>query len=198
MAGTSAANGCRDRGGRLRHGGMRTLARWRWLVVPVLVLPIGWLLFTGLGRDPRLIPSPLVGKPLPALSGTTIDGQPWTSAALAGKPALINIWAHWCATCVDEHPLLLDAAREFAGKLQIIGVLDRSPADKAKAFLARYGDGGWPDIEDESGRILISLGVTGPPETFFVDEKGIVRYRHVGPLTAEVLSEQLAALGLHP
>jgi cytochrome c biogenesis protein CcmG/thiol:disulfide interchange protein DsbE len=172
--------------------------RWRWLAVPILVLPIGWLLFTGLGRDPRLISSPLLGKPLPALTGTTLDGTPWSSATLAGKPALINVWASWCRPCVAEHPLLLDAARQHAGELQVVGVLYQDTADGAAAFLAHYGDGGWPDVDDASGRIAVSLGVTGPPETFFVDADGVVRYRHVGPLSPEVLSEQLAALGLRP
>lgn len=177
---------------------MNHLGAWRWLAVPILVLPLGWLLFTGLGRDPRTIPSPLVGKPLPALSGTTLDGKPWDSASLAGKPALINIWAHWCTPCIDEHPLLLDAARQHAGELQIIGVLYQSTPADARAFLARWGDGGWPDIDDPSGRLAVSLGATGPPETFFVDAQGIVRYRHVGPLTSEVLAEQLRALGFEP
>lgn len=177
---------------------MSGAGRWRWLAVPILVLPIGWLLFTGLGRDPRLIPSPLLGKPLPALTGTTLDGTPWSSATLAGKPALINVWASWCRPCVAEHPLLLDAARQHAGELQVVGVLYQDTADGAAAFLAHYGDGGWPDVDDASGRIAVSLGVTGPPETFFVDPNGVVRYRHVGPLSPEVLSEQLAALGLRP
>lgn len=177
---------------------MSGAGRWRWLAVPILVLPIGWLLFTGLGRDPRLIPSPLLGKPLPALTGTTLDGTPWSSATLAGKPALINVWASWCRPCVAEHPLLLDAARQHAGELQVVGVLYQDTADGAAAFLAHYGDGGWPDVDDASGRIAVSLGVTGPPETFFVDANGVVRYRHVGPLSPEVLSEQLAALGLRP
>lgn len=166
--------------------------------MPILVLPIGWLLFTGLGRDPRLIPSPLLGKPLPALTGTTLDGTPWSSATLVGKPALINVWASWCRPCVAEHPLLLDAARQHAGELQVVGVLYQDTADGAAAFLAHYGDGGWPDVDDASGRIAVSLGVTGPPETFFIDADGVVRYRHVGPLSPEVLSEQLATLGLQP
>jgi cytochrome c biogenesis protein CcmG/thiol:disulfide interchange protein DsbE len=177
---------------------MSHLGAWRWLVVPLLVVPIGWLLFSGLGRDPRVIPSPLVGKPLPSLSGKTIDGEAWDSASLGGKPALINIWAHWCTPCVDEHPLLLDAARQHAGELQIVGILDRSSPGEAKAWLSRYGDGGWPDIDDPSGRLGVALGAIGPPETFFVDAQGIVRYRWVGPLTSDVLGEQLRALGLEP
>jgi len=170
--------------------------RWRFLLVPLLVVPIGWLLFTGLGRDPRLIPSPLVGRPLPAFSGTTLQGEAFSSASLEGKPAIINVWASWCSPCVTEHPLLLDAARQHADELQLVGVVYQDTADAAHAFLARYGDGAWPDVADPSGRIAIELGVTGPPETFFVDAHGVVRYRQVGPLTAEVMAEQLAALGI--
>jgi cytochrome c biogenesis protein CcmG/thiol:disulfide interchange protein DsbE len=171
---------------------------WRWLVVPLLVLPISWLLFTGLGRDPRTIPSPLIGKPLPAISGTTLDNASWDSASLAGKPAMINVWASWCAPCVTEHPLLLDIARRHAGQLQLVGVLYQDTRDGADAFKAHYGDGGWPDVDDASGRVAVSLGVTGPPETFFVDAAGIVRYHQVGPLTPEVLAQQLPAIGISP
>ena len=171
---------------------------WRWLLVPLLAVPLGWVLFTGLGRDPRLIPSPLVGHTLPSLTGTTLEDEPFTSATLAGRPALINVWASWCAPCVAEHPLLLDAARRHADELQLVGVVYQDTADAALAFLAEHGDGGWPDVADPSGRIALELGVTGPPETFFVDAAGVVRYRHVGPLTAEVLDEQLAALGIGP
>jgi cytochrome c biogenesis protein CcmG/thiol:disulfide interchange protein DsbE len=173
--------------------------RWRFVVVPLLVLPIGWLLFTGLGRDPRLIPSPLVGRQLPTISGTTVDGKAFSSASLAGRPAIINVWASWCVpACVTEHPLLLDVASHHAGELQLVGVVYNDTLDDARAFLARYGDGGWPDVVDESGRIAIDLGVTGPPETFFVDARGVVRYRQVGPLTSEIIAEQLAALGIDP
>lgn len=171
---------------------------WRFLVVPLLVVPVGWLLFTGLGRDPRLIPSPLIGQPLPAISGTTLDGDTFSSASLLGKPALINVWASWCTPCETEHPLLLDAARQHAGELQLVGVVYEDTTDAAHDFLARFGDGSWPDVDDPSGRIALDLGVTGPPETFFVDALGVVRYRHVGPLTSEVLAEQLAAIGIGP
>jgi cytochrome c biogenesis protein CcmG/thiol:disulfide interchange protein DsbE len=169
---------------------------WRWLVVPLLALPIGWLLLTGLGRDPRLVPSPLVGRPLPAMAGTTLEGEAFSSASLAGKPALINVWASWCAPCVAEHPLLLDTARRFGDRLQLLGLVYQDTTDAARDFLAEHGDGGWPDVADPSGRLAVALGVTGPPETFFVDADGVIRYRHVGPLSAEVLAEQLAALGI--
>lgn len=172
--------------------------RRRWLVVPLLVLPLGWLLFTGLGRDPRLIPSPLIGQPLPAITGTTLAGETFSSASLGGRPAVINVWASWCAPCVTEHPLLLDLARDHAGDLQLVGVVYQDTVESARAFVDRLGNGGWPDVNDASGRIAIDLGVVGPPETYFVDAQGIVRYRHIGPLSAQVLAEQLSTLGLAP
>jgi cytochrome c biogenesis protein CcmG/thiol:disulfide interchange protein DsbE len=175
---------------------MSGMGRWRWLLVPALVVPVGWVLFAGIGKDPREIPSPLVGRPLPAFSAPTLEGGSFTTDDLAGRPALINVWASWCAPCVEEHPLLLRAAADHAGALQLVGIVYQDSTDTALAFLARYGDGGWPDVLDGEGRIAVELGVTGPPETFFVDASGIIRYRHVGPLTTEVLDEQLAAIGL--
>ena len=178
------------------------LPRWtlaRWLAVPLVVLPLGWLLFTGLGRDPREIPSPLIGHPLPSFTATTLEGTTFSSAQLAGRPAIVNVWASWCIpSCVNEHPVLLDTASRHPSDLFMVGIVYQDTPDGALGFLARYGDGGWPNLLDSSGRISVDLGVTGPPETFFVDAHGIVRARHVGPLTAEVMAAELTALGLVP
>jgi cytochrome c biogenesis protein CcmG/thiol:disulfide interchange protein DsbE len=171
----------------------------RWLLVPLVVVPLAWLLFTGLGRDPRLIPSPLVGKPMPAFAGTTLEGDRFSSADLAGKPAIVNFWASYCIpSCVDEHPVLLDLATRHAGDLQMVGVLVADTPEGARGFLARYGQVDWPNVLNPDGTISIDYGVTGPPETFFVDARGIVVARHVGPLTSAVVAQQLAALGLAP
>jgi cytochrome c biogenesis protein CcmG/thiol:disulfide interchange protein DsbE len=174
----------------------RRVGLLRWVMVPLLVLPVSWLLFTGLGRDLDEIPSPLIGKPLPAFTATTLAGETFFSASLAGRAAIVNVWASWCNPCIDEHPLLLAAAQAYRGELSVLGLVYQDSPDGARAFLARHGDGGWPDLLDPSGRIAIDLGVTGPPETFFVDAAGIVRYRHIGPLNQQVLAEQLAVLGL--
>jgi len=169
----------------------------RWLVVPVVVVPLGWLLFVGLGRDPRDIPSPLVGKALPAIEAITLQGDAWSSTDLAGKPAVINFWASYCIpSCVDEHPFLVKLQARHADHLVLIGVLYQDTPDGARGFLARFGDGGWPTLLDPSGRIAVDLGVTGPPETFFVDDHGIVRARHVGPLNAQSLAAGLASIGI--
>jgi cytochrome c biogenesis protein CcmG/thiol:disulfide interchange protein DsbE len=171
----------------------------RWLIVPLVVVPLGWLLFTGLGRDPRSIPSPLIGKPMPAFAGETLDGDRFSSADLGGKPAIVNFWASYCIpSCVDEHPVLLDLASRHGDDLQMVGVLVSDTADGAQGFLARYGEVSWPTVLNGDGQISIDYGVTGPPETFFVDAQGIVVARHVGPLTAAVVARELAALGLAP
>jgi cytochrome c biogenesis protein CcmG/thiol:disulfide interchange protein DsbE len=78
----------------------------------------------------------------------------------------------------------------------VVGVVYNDSAENARAFLERLGQGGWPDVLDPEGAVALDLGVTGPPETFFVDGQGIVRYRHLGPLSAALLDEQLAALGI--
>lgn len=171
----------------------------RWLLLPLVLLPLGWLLFTGLGRDPRLIPSPLVGRPMPAFVGTTLEGDTFSSADLAGKPAIVNFWASYCIpACVDEHPVLLDLAARHGGELQMVGVLVNDTPDGARGFLARYGQVSWPSLLNADGGISIDYGVTGPPETFFIDSQGIVVARHVGPLTSAVVARELVALGLTP
>lgn len=169
----------------------------RWLALPLVLVPLGWLLFTGLGRDPREIPSPLIGHPLPSFSATTLDGETFSSTSLAGRPAIVNVWASWCPPCVDEHPVLLDTAARHADDLTMVGILYQDTAEGARDFLGRYGEGGWANLLD-SGQIAIELGVTGPPETFFVDADGIVRARHVGPLTQAEMNAELTALGIAP
>lgn len=174
-----------------------TLRSLRWLALPLVLVPLGWLLFTGLGRDPRQIPSPLIGHPLPTFSATTLDGETFKSASLAGRPAIVNVWASWCPPCVDEHSVLLELAAQRGGIPSIVGILYQDTADGARGFLARYGEAGWPNLLDD-GRIAIDLGVTGPPETFFVDARGIVRGHVIGPLTKAEVRRQLAALEAAP
>jgi cytochrome c biogenesis protein CcmG/thiol:disulfide interchange protein DsbE len=171
----------------------------RWLLVPLLAIPLGWVLFTGLGRDPAEIPSPLIGKPMPSFVLTTLDGQPLRADDLIGRPAVINFWASWCIpACVDEHPVLMDLGARDADQVQLVGILyDDTPQD-ALEFLVRYGDGGWPQLDDPSGLVALAFGVLGPPETFFVDADGVVRAKHYGPLTDEAMARNLALIGVAP
>ena len=171
----------------------------RWLLVPLLAIPIGWVLFSGLGRDPSEIPSPLVGQPMPGFSLTTLDGRTLSSADLNGAPVVVNFWASWCIpACVEEHPVLMDLAARYGDQVLIVGILyDDTPQD-ALEFLVRYGDGGWPQLDDPSGTVGLAFGVLGPPETFFVDATGIVRAKHYGPLTEATMAQNLALIGVGP
>jgi cytochrome c biogenesis protein CcmG/thiol:disulfide interchange protein DsbE len=143
------------------------------------------------------VASPLIGRVAPAWSLTTLDGEPLASADLAGQPYILNFWASWCVpACVDEHPVLAAAHDRYGREVAIVGVLYQDEAADAESFLARYGDPGYAHVIDEAGRLAIEFGVTGPPETFFVDADGIVRARQWGPLTDALLAQHMATI--HP
>jgi len=169
----------------------------RWALVPVLVVPLGWLLFQGLGRDPRALPSPLIGRPAPAFELVSIDGRTVDSAALRGRVVIVNFWASWCFECIAEHRVLLEAHERYGADLVIIGVLYQDRVDDALGFLAKYGNGGWPNLIDPDGALAIDFGVTGVPESYFIDAAGIVRYKQYGALTRAVLDAQLPTLLSH-
>lgn len=171
------------------------MRRLRWLIVPAVVLPLGWLLFSGFGRDPREIASPLIGGPAPSWTVATLDGGSLSSDELAGRPYVVNFWASWCIpACVDEHPVLAQAHADDG--VTIVGVLYQDTADAARAFLARYGDSGYRHLLDTDGALAIEFGVTGPPESYFVDADGIVRAKQFGPLTPELMAQRLATIGV--
>ena len=170
---------------------MRTL---RWLLVPLVVLPVAWLLFQGFGRDPRSVPSALVGRAAPAWELPTLDGGTLTSSELDGRPYVVNFWASWCIpACVDEHPVLAAAYEAHGDELVVIGVLYQDEPGDAASFLERYGDAGYAHLVDAAA-LAVDFGVTGPPETFFVDADGIVRDKQVGPLTDVTIAERLATI----
>ena len=167
----------------------------RWLLVPILVVPVVLLLIHGFGRDPRAIPSRLIGKPMPTFTMVTLDGRTVTSTELRGKPVLVNFWASWCIpACVEEHAVLLEAARSYGSSLQIVGVLYQDTPQGARTFGARYGEPTWPTLLDPDGRLALDFGVTGPPESYLIDAQGIVRYKQFGPITPAVIADQVGRL----
>lgn len=161
--------------------------------VPLLVLPVAWILFQGLGRDPAAIPSPLIGRPAPAFSAASMEGEVIDLEAYRGRPVIVNFWASWCFECIAEHAVLLRAQQQY-DELVILGVLYQDTVRDARSFLARYGDGGWPNLLDPDSRISIEYGVTGVPESFFIDRSGLVRYKQYGAVTEAVLAAQLPLL----
>lgn len=169
---------------------MRRLA----FIAPVaLFLLVAAVLGWGLGRDPSVLPSVLIDKPLPAfdLADPRAPGDPARALAstdFTGEPMLLNVFGSWCVACRIEHPVLLRLSREGV----IIHGLDwKDPDGAGAAWLAELGDPYQRVGEDQSGRVAIDLGVTGAPETFVVDARGRVRYRHVGPITDAVWRETL-------
>ncbi len=168
----------------------------RWLILPLLVIPLSWVLLTGFSVNPNEVPSALIGKPMPSFSLQTLSGETLDSADLAGRPVMVNFWASWCGPCVTEHPLLLDAQRRYGDRLAIVGVIYQDSTDAARAFLDKHGDGGYPDAVDEGSRLALDFGVTGPPETYFIDSSGVVRAKQFGPLDAPALQTKLAMIGV--
>lgn len=167
----------------------------RWLLVPIVVLPMTLLLFHGFGRDPREIPSPLVGKPAPSFELVALDGTTLSADDRRGRPYILNFWASWCIpACVDEHPVLIEMQERYGDEIAMVGVLYQDDPDDARGFLDRYGDGGWPNLVDPGGRLAVEYGVTGPPETYFVDADGIVRAKHFGPMTVSDMEQRVGAL----
>jgi cytochrome c biogenesis protein CcmG/thiol:disulfide interchange protein DsbE len=154
-------------------------------------------LFAG---DPTRIPSALVGKPAPAFSlaplpGLLRDGKPspgFDSESLKGNVTVVNVWASWCAPCRQEHPLLVQLGK--APGLRLVGINYKDGAENARRFLGTFGDPFAAVGVDPNGRTAIDWGVYGVPETFIVGPDGIIRHKHIGPLTPEAMPALMAKL----
>jgi cytochrome c biogenesis protein CcmG/thiol:disulfide interchange protein DsbE len=159
----------------------------------IFIVLVGFL-GIGLNLNPREVPSPLIGKPapdfkLPLLSDPARQLSP---ADLRGKVWLFNIWASWCASCRQEHDLLLELARQ--GSVPIYGMDYKDQPGDAQTVLARYGNPYVETVVDIDGRAGINFGVYGVPETYLIDKGGIIRYKHTGPLTQEILDRKILPL----
>ncbi len=138
----------------------------------------------GLTKDPSVIPSQLIDRPLPAfnLPGLSASAPGFANTHLRGKPMLLNVFASWCAACPQEHPMLTSIASEG---VPVYGIdWKDTPAD-ATAWLAQLGNPYTRIASDPDARTGIDLGVTGVPETFVVDKRGRVRYKQIGPIDAK-------------
>jgi cytochrome c biogenesis protein CcmG/thiol:disulfide interchange protein DsbE len=148
----------------------------------------------GLRLDPREVPSPLIDKPAPNFALTRLDAPAQTirRTDMLGKVWLLNVWASWCEACRDEHPHLVEFARSKA--LPILGLDYKDRRDLAEAWLAQRGNPYDASLFDEDGRVGIDFGVYGVPETFLIDKHGVIRFKHIGPLTPDVLRDQVLPL----
>ncbi|GAB4398915.1 MAG: DsbE family thiol:disulfide interchange protein [Rhodoferax sp.] len=163
-----------------------------WPLAIFLVLVI--FLAIGLTRDPREIPSPLIGKPAPTFTAQVLgaEGIAFSNKDMLGKVWLLNTWASWCVACRQEHPVLVEFAK--TNTIPIIGLDYKDKDAEGLKWLARYGNPYQVSITDPDGRIGIDFGVYGVPESFLIDQSGIIRYKQIGPFTAEVIQNKLLPL----
>jgi cytochrome c biogenesis protein CcmG, thiol:disulfide interchange protein DsbE len=168
-----------------------------------LALFLGLAIFLGLGlnKDPREIPSPLIGKlapefNLPSLDITPTGGQAganWSPTAMKGKVWLLNVWGSWCAGCLTEHPLLTDIAK-ISNSPELIGIAWKDEPSASASWLKKNGNPYKLVAIDRAGKVAIDYGVYGAPETFLVDKKGVIRAKHIGPLTVDAWEKRLKPL----
>ncbi|WP_233251869.1 redoxin domain-containing protein [Limnohabitans sp. Jir72] len=185
----------------------------RWVFVP-LALFLGMVVFlaVGLNRNPQEIPSPLIGRPAPAFQLPVVGGaEAFSAAQFKGQLTLVNFWATWCAGCKEEHPILMALSRQPG--LQMVGfnykelqaselsgqdpqsaqALQKATA-RHQAWLQKHGQAFGVNLLDMDGRVGMDFGVYGLPETYLVDREGVVRFKHAGALTPEVVQHKLLPL----
>lgn len=166
----------------------------RFLIPLGIFIVLVVFLAIGLKLDPREVPSPLIGKPAPdfKLALLSDPGKQLSPADLRGKVWLFNVWASWCASCRQEHEVLLDLSKQ--GGVLIYGMDYKDQPGDAQAVLNRYGNPYVETVVDLDGRAGINYGVYGVPETYLIDRNGIIRHKHTGPLTREILDKKILPL----
>jgi cytochrome c biogenesis protein CcmG/thiol:disulfide interchange protein DsbE len=152
------------------------------------------LLAVGLTRDPREVPSPLIGKPAPQFELPLLqqEGKTFSSRQMAGKVWLLNVWASWCEPCLQEHPVISALAKTLPAP--VVGLNYKDARKDALPWLERNGNPFFLTAYDGTGRIGIDYGVYGVPETYVIDKKGVIRYKRIGPVTPEIVAQKIEPL----
>ena len=163
---------------------------WPFIIFAVLA----GFLFVGLGLKPREVPSPLIDKPAPAFTLPQLHdpSRQFSAQDMKGQVWLLNVWASWCVSCRQEHPVLMKLARQ-----NIVPIYGLDYKDERANGLAWLRDGGDPyvvSVSDREGRIGIDYGVYGVPETYVIDKQGVIRYKQIGPVTDQNLQEKILPL----
>ena len=165
-------------------------AAWTLAVFAALVV----LLAIGLRLNPREVPSPLIGKAAPAFELPLLlaPDKKFSEKDMLGRVWILNVWASWCPPCLVEHPVVTRIAQ--SGLAPVVGLNYKDARDEALPWLARNGNPYRLIAYDANGRIGIDYGVYGVPETYVIDRKGVIRYKHIGPLTADVVQQKVEPL----
>ncbi len=171
----------------------------RYILPLVIFLALVAALYAGLSTrestDGRTtVPSPLIGKDAPAFSLPQLHepAKKFSPADMKGKVWLFNLWASWCESCREEHPLLMALAQQKL--VPVVGLDYEDKAPDAEAWLAQGGNPYLLNVFDAEGRIAIDYGITGVPETFVIDKHGVIRYKEIGMLTPKNLKETILPL----
>jgi cytochrome c biogenesis protein CcmG/thiol:disulfide interchange protein DsbE len=159
----------------------------------VFALLVGFFAI-GLTRDPREVPSPLIGKPAPQFKLTRLEApeRTFSPEEMRGKVWLLNVWASWCVSCRVEHPVLVDMSRRKI--VPIVGLDYKDQRADGMKWLATHGDPYLLSAYDDEGKVGIDFGVYGVPETFVIDKEGVIRYKQIGPITPEALEKKIMPL----
>jgi len=166
----------------------------KFLIPLLLFITLVGFLAVGLNRDPQEIPSPLIGKQAPAfeLPQLADPKKTFSPESMKGQPWILNVWASWCVACREEHPVLVEL-----GKLQVAPIIGLDYKDKredAMTMLALQGNPYLLSAFDANGRVGIDYGVYGVPETYVIDKAGVIRFKHIGPITMAVLNQKILPL----
>ena len=173
---------------------MASVNRVALVVGAAIAIPLLVFLALGFRHDPEVIESPLIGMAAPEFVLRDFDGGAVDLANLRGKPVVLNFWASWCQPCVAEHPVLVAAARRYAGEVAFVGVV---PSEDTAAAVARFTRslGQWgPVYHDADGRVSIAYGVFKLPETYFLSGDGRIVSKVAGPLDQRTLEANLEAV----
>jgi cytochrome c biogenesis protein CcmG, thiol:disulfide interchange protein DsbE len=166
----------------------------RYLIpLGLFILLVAFLAF-GLKLDPREVPSPLIGKPAPVFELPLLaePSRKFSPAEMKGKVWLLNVWASWCVTCREEHPVLLQFAK--SGSVPLYGLDWKDQNADALRWLARYDNPYALTVADTDGRVGIDYGVYGAPETYVIDKQGVIRYKQIGAVTPDALQQKILPL----
>ena len=168
------------------------MARFVFPLVVFVALVI--VLGIGLHHDPHIAPSPLINKPIPAFRLPRLhdDNAYLSRKDVLGRPVLINVWASWCVTCREEHPLLMEMAKQH--HVPIYGMDYKDDRQPALQWLEQRGNPYLQTAMDKHGRVGINFGVYGVPETFVVDARGIIRYKQIGPINQKIMDDTILPL----
>ena len=163
-------------------------------LIPLIVfISLIILLYNGLGKDTRLLPSALIGKPVPNFNVPSLmTGKPISNASLKGQMYLLNVWASWCPNCRVEHPIVTEFARQNI--IPVYGLNYKDETNDAKAWLNQFGNPYTDILVDIQGLVGIDFGVYGAPETFLIDAQGIIRHKIVGELNPTNIKNEILPL----